>query len=480
MAHLTRWQYLASIDFPHVFEMSGEAGSPTISAIRRFPAELVASTFFNTFQATVNNTNWFGLNAPTDFQQPIPIRNDFNFVGGATIEDDVKESFGAYLVAISVCSGFRFKNTSRIDKEVTEIDHHGRGLLEIECRWKLEDDPMPIDAATIVHQYSQLLYHHDPRRGYPQWFWAIGQCVGYLVLYRRRSIILSTLAYFYVISINYVGAVAQVEISDRIAVSGDKTTIALGGHPTVQLSATQLALSDIIMDHVNAAMPNLVPTASKSELVYSLCFLFALHEGVRSPAMAAEPVFVVPHLSGGRHGSEVSGGADDTVMFNGTLEYVGAGRSGVVYSSNYRGCKVAFKFAEPTEKQDEFDEDALSREVCLYEEFKECQGLLIPKLVEAIVMSGNAKGFCMEFLAPLPCDFKDWSEDQRCEAARVLSLLLDRGLWQNDIRAANFGVNASGSIVMFDLEDCSLINVNDESEKQGCLKTIESILYKSC
>ena len=135
----------------------------------------------------------------------------------------------------------------------------------------------------------------------------------------------------------------------------------------------------------------------------------------------------------------------------GELRPLGDGNLGCVFGATWQQRPVAIKMVDRMKGK----MAALEYEMSIYEALKSQQGIIIPKILLPKVesSSGNMRGFGMQLLTPLPCKFKDWSDEQTEEAVKANEVLRQCGYVQRDNKPSNYGISECGKLMLIDLEN---------------------------
>jgi predicted Ser/Thr protein kinase len=198
-----------------------------------------------------------------------------------------------------------------------------------------------------------------------------------------------------------------------------------------------------------ASRPKRSCTQGGSSSSYSSLSNAILHDDFSGPGPAPCPNPESPSLF---LGLDVAPELDLALCCN--QKKIGEGRSGLVFSCVHEGTDIAVKLVDCYKG----DLKTLEGEKQVYKKLQPFHGKCVPKIVSynAISRGRTMVGFAMEKLEPLPGDFMEWSDEQRCAAVTALNKLAAVGVFHDDIRGANFGLRHGNEVVVFDFE-CVII-----------------------
>lgn len=379
-----------------------------------------------------------------------------------------------------VCVDVGTANEWGVDYVVRNSHHDVEVLLmEYKCRWKLDvADPMPVSAADVgnlpglVSEYFRILSQGLPR---PHWMYAIGQCTTYMIANKLRFCILSTLNFFYVLHLPTARA-DSLHISDRFSVTFTYDSIHGAIISSRPASADQGLVLAALQAHVGFSVflpaqgipvdQHGQPLPDVNEIVYKMAFLFVIRRALLSTKFTGNGPTLRLRTTGSRdkdpdHDADEACEPVEVDSFSEKLQLLGEGRSGAVFKASLRGVPVAIKI----ESKEAEDITALDRERAVYQRFEALQGVYLPKIAcYKVRVVGELYGLGMQVLKMLPVDFGCWSLEQRNEVKQLLLALVNHGLFQQDLRAENFGINDEGKIVMYDLEDVVCAGDDEDTE----------------
>jgi len=157
------------------------------------------------------------------------------------------------------------------------------------------------------------------------------------------------------------------------------------------------------------------------------------------------------------------------LMFIGSL---GGGRCGEVALVLWQGRRIALKLFDVCKHGFE----SFDRELQAHKFLFECHVKVAKLQLVTLSPSGQVYGIGSQFGQPMP-DLSTWSNVQRKSAFEALQSLVEVGMAQRDVCDRNFVSNASGDLLVIDLEDITPL---ESGEIDEYLASSRSYLFSSC